>query len=102
MKKVIAMAGLVLALTATTVFAQGYTQGRSRWAAGPEARTEAPWDGEYRGFCYSGRNQTCSSIFKRATEQDISTECSQMGWRRYYAFQRGREATDARRQYCMN
>lgn len=97
MQKWIAMAGLGLLLSTSVAFAQQST-GRGRWAPGPEPRHS---EDEVRGFCYSGRTQECSSIFKRNTEQQISAECSASGWYRYYAFRSGREAMEAHRQSCV-
>jgi hypothetical protein len=76
-------------------------------APGPEPRHQEYYGGgggrfEMKGFCYSGRTQTCSSIFARPTESEIATECSQTGWHRYFAFQHGREAQAHHNQVCRN
>lgn len=76
-------------------------------APGPEPRhgvVEPPRSVRHqmKGFCYSGRSQTCSSIFARDTEIDISQECANTGWHKYYAFQHGNDAQFQHNQVCRN
>jgi hypothetical protein len=102
MKKVFSVfvLGAVLAVGSvpTLVSAQSSTgRGGSRWSAGPE-----PMQRDYKGFCYSGRKQTCTSIFARTTEAEISQECRDTGWHKYFAFQSGRDAKFQYDQVCRH
>ena len=98
-RKLITALGII-ALSAGLALAQGFTGPRS--PDGPEPRHPSGGGrGMYKGFCYSGRQQTCSAIFERPSRDFIAAACRQQGWHRFYAFEHGREARRTYEQVCV-
>jgi len=95
-KVIVGLAVVGMFAVSGPVFAQSSTgRGGNRWAPGPEVVQRG-----FKGFCYSERRQTCSSIFERNTDLEISQECNNSGWYRYFANQSGREARSLHDQMC--
>lgn len=94
----------IVCLTAGLALAQGWPG--PRYSDGPEPRHAerhygGGWNRLYKGFCYSGRQQTCSTLFERPSRSSIAEACRQQGWHRFYAFEHGREARQTHAQVCV-